>query len=306
MNTLLVMNTSDKPLYLMPGEVISGGQQDRTIGQEIVIAPGKEPVPIDVFCVEYGRWSGRSITSTTAQLAEAGGFGADLSIVVSATAPVEELAEEAQRGTFVASVGQLNKDARLAVQAAGEQGKVWEEVAKTNSKVGNDSDSGNFAANYTSGEVVEDFEPFVNELKSIGETKQIVGVAVAVNGKILAVDVYESTPLFKKFWPKLLKSYVLDAVAAKDDSESIEKLKPIVAEDCIAFLKGLEESAVETKLLADGQKTDKRKSQEGTSFSYYDADAASATETAGEGAAGGFGGGGGGFGGGVHASAMAN
>lgn len=54
-NTLLVRNKSDRPLYLMPGEIVVGGSQDRTIGNEIVIQPNTEPVPIDVFCVEHGR-----------------------------------------------------------------------------------------------------------------------------------------------------------------------------------------------------------------------------------------------------------
>src|SRR6185295_16416151 len=46
-NTLMVLNTSGKPLYLMPGEIITGGQQDRTIGEEVVIEPGEKPVAID-------------------------------------------------------------------------------------------------------------------------------------------------------------------------------------------------------------------------------------------------------------------
>ena len=68
-NELLVHNRSDKPLYLMPGEILLGGQQDRTIGEEIVIQPGPEPVKVAVFCVEHGRWHGRDEGQTTAALA---------------------------------------------------------------------------------------------------------------------------------------------------------------------------------------------------------------------------------------------
>ena len=315
MNQLLVLNTSGKPLYLMPGEVISGGQQDRTIAEELVIASSDTPVPIDVFCVEHGRWAGRSVDGTTSQLAAAD-FDANLSIVVSRTAPVAELAKEAQRGTFVASVGQLNKDARLAVQQDGDQGKVWDEVASTNSKIGNESESGSFAENYTSGEVVEDFAPFVKALESVEQTKQIVGVAVAVNGKMLSVDTFESTPLFKKFWPKLLKSYSLDAVEGQNDSDANnsnanETMKAISVDDCIAFLAEVNKAKAERKELDGGQQTANGESQLGISFSFYDADAASAAraesaaDVSAEGAAMGFGAGGGGFGGGVHTSVLA-
>jgi hypothetical protein len=225
---------------------------------------------------------------------------------VSASESVEGLAEEAQRGTFVASVGQLNKDARLAVQEDGAQTKVWDEVAKTNAKTGIDSDSGNFAANYMSGEVAKDFEPFVKQLMPIGETKQIVGVAVAVNGKVLSVDTFESTPLFKKFWPKLLKSYALDAVSAEDDPEARVKAKEITAADCIAFLVDVEKSTAETESRSDGQMLDKRQGEFGISHSYYDARAAqeaAVRRQSGYGAGGAFGGPA--IGGSVHTSVLA-
>ncbi len=55
-NHLMVVNRSTKALYLMPGEIVLGGQQDRTVGDEMVIQPTTKPVPIEVFCVEHGRW----------------------------------------------------------------------------------------------------------------------------------------------------------------------------------------------------------------------------------------------------------
>jgi hypothetical protein len=301
-NKLMVLNTSGKPLYLMPGEVISGGKQDRTIGQEMVIAPSTKPVPIDVFCVEHGRWSGRSLEGTTSQLAAANEINENLSLPGLRSIPVDQLAKEAQGGKFVASAGQLSKDARLAVQQSGAQGKVWGEVAKTNSKVGNRSGSGNFAANYSSHAIAKDFEPYVKKLKPTSETAQIVGVAVAVNGKMLSIDVFESTPLFKKFWPKLLKSYALDAVAAKAEKRARGKPNVVAVDDCVAFLKTMEKSKAETVKLAGGRMLDKRDSSLGTSSSYYDADAASASRDQKD-AANGYGGGG--LGGGVHTSVLA-
>ena len=71
-NTLLVHNRSEKPLYLMPGEVISGGNQDRTIAEELVIHPSDKPVPVDVFCVEHGRWQDADVEQTATMLAVAG------------------------------------------------------------------------------------------------------------------------------------------------------------------------------------------------------------------------------------------
>jgi len=230
-NELLVINRSDRPLYLMPGEVIIGGDQDRTIAEELVIAPGGKPTAIDVFCVEHGRWGGRTQSEYAQVVAQAAADGQtnalaverraasgsendsqSLSLVVSAS----QIAEQANSGKFVGSVGSLNKPVRLAVQADGVQGKVWDEVANQNLKGAVRASTGTFAANYSEAEATERFTPFLTQLQEpVVATPNVVGVIVAVNGEIESLDVFESTPLFKKLWPKLLKSYALDASLAE-------------------------------------------------------------------------------------------
>ncbi|MGH9817594.1 MAG: ARPP-1 family domain-containing protein, partial [Candidatus Acidiferrales bacterium] len=56
-NTLVLVNRSKRPLLLLAGEVVTGGKQDRIIGKDRIVPPGAEPLPLDVFCVERGRWS---------------------------------------------------------------------------------------------------------------------------------------------------------------------------------------------------------------------------------------------------------
>jgi len=67
-NTLIVVNNSDKPLYLMPGEIIIGGSQDRTIANELVLAAHSSPTRIPVYCVESGRWGAKGTEQTLAQI----------------------------------------------------------------------------------------------------------------------------------------------------------------------------------------------------------------------------------------------
>ncbi len=40
----------------------------------------------------------------------------------------------------------------------------------------------------------------------------VVGVVIARNGKVVWADVFASQRLFASYWPKLLKSYVVDAL----------------------------------------------------------------------------------------------
>src|SRR3974390_1700487 len=56
-NQLVLINRSKRPLILLAGELVSGGKQDRVIAKDRIVAPGSEPLPLNVFCVQHGRWS---------------------------------------------------------------------------------------------------------------------------------------------------------------------------------------------------------------------------------------------------------
>src|SRR5215467_13072004 len=59
-NQLVLVNRSKRPLLLLAGELVSGGKQDRIIGKDRIVPVGAPPLPLDVFCVEHGRWSNGS------------------------------------------------------------------------------------------------------------------------------------------------------------------------------------------------------------------------------------------------------
>src|SRR3984893_15640845 len=59
-NQLVLINRGKRPLLLLAGELVSGGKQDRIIGKDRIVPVGSDPLPLDVFCVEHGRWTGAS------------------------------------------------------------------------------------------------------------------------------------------------------------------------------------------------------------------------------------------------------
>lgn len=213
-NHVHVLNKSDKPLYLMPGEIIVGGKQDRCIASETIVEANAEPVIVEVYCVEHGRWRRRDSAEF--------GYVAHALLEDLADSQAAELAQEAASGKFVTSAGNLSKKARYSAQAGEGQVRVWEEVGVANSANGGSMPSDAFTGNYTQKEIREKLDPYVEHIQgAVSQIDGIVGVVVAINGKVEMVDVYESTPLFKKLWPKLLKGYALDAIAvARDDDAS--------------------------------------------------------------------------------------
>jgi hypothetical protein len=215
-NRLMVINRSGKPLYLMPGEVIVGGRQDRSIAEETILASTGEPVPVAVFCVEHGRWSGRD-EQQAAQILAAVAEPRDGAGAAEHEATLSLIVRQANSGKFVASAGSLSKLSRFACVASKDQSEVWDAVAHANTAAGVSPESGAFTANYVNPASRQRLEPYLDRLQGrLADEPRVVGVVVAINGKVEAVDVFESTPLFRKLWPKLLKSYALDAAAQAD------------------------------------------------------------------------------------------
>ncbi len=115
---------------------------------------------------------------------------------------------------FVLSAGSLSKETREAVQSGKGQQAVWDSVGKVNHRVGTSSASGPFTFNYSDPKVLKKLQPYLKGLtEPVAGQDRVLGAVVAVNGKIESLDVFESTPLFRKLWPKLLKSHALDALS---------------------------------------------------------------------------------------------
>src|SRR5258708_27725057 len=66
-NQLVLINRSKRPLLLLAGELVSGGKQDRIIGKDRIVPVIAEPLPLAVFCVEHGRWTGSSSQFTASK-----------------------------------------------------------------------------------------------------------------------------------------------------------------------------------------------------------------------------------------------
>ncbi len=260
-NTLYVTNASKKPLYLMGGEVVLGGQQDRTLGRDTIVPPGSKAVPVTVFCVEHGRWTGRSEfdqsapTVASAQIRASAQNGEFYAAREAAAAPpalagqaaadpsnaaplamgnVRPLASGARiqsrsgrinsaaaNGTY----GDVTARAGRSNHVSDAQQKVWDSVARKNAKLKTESSTGSYrrALTLAGGDALKSVPAYVTALAgSLGSDPHLVGVVAAVNGKVVAADTFGEPALFQKLWPKLLRSYASDAVeSASEDTKKI-------------------------------------------------------------------------------------
>lgn len=230
-NSLTIANSSDKPVFLLAGEVIIGGKQDRIIGANTVI-PAKSSQEVPVFCVEHGRWDNKSKTFTTAK---------------------------------ALAHGRLRGQANYAAQ-----GDVWREVSEKNAKRGtrNASDTYRQVAQQQAagklGGLSAQVDTALTKI-SAGDRARMVGYVVALNGAVATVDVFGSPALFKKLEPKLVRSYVTEAV----DIAAAANVRPPTLTDVKAFMadadEAREEEAYESRASASkkysGKKAGKAKVQ---------------------------------------------
>ena len=88
------------------------------------------------------------------------------------------------------------------------------------------------------------------------EGDDIIGVVIAVNGKISSGDVYPSNGLFRKMWPKLVRAAAAEAVASK---QVAAPAAPAAAE-AEKFLAEAQTGDVSERALADSARHETRAS----------------------------------------------
>ena len=238
-NQLVLINRSKRPLLLLAGELVSGGKQDRIIGKDRLVPAGAEPLPLDVFCVEHGRWSsGASFTDAKTivhpSVREQATFQKDQGRVWSAV-----------RGGTTAEV--TTEAANVAGVAGPPPPPALLAAPRIERAIENEAPTESYQKIYESREVRNSSETYVEELQRrfAKETaglkgEHVVGVVVAYGGEVAWSDIFASSDLFHQYWTKLLRSYVVEAlarpgyrqVASRDDAaEFLRRLNGRVREE---------------------------------------------------------------------------
>lgn len=193
-NELTVENVSDQEVYIQGGDIVKGGEQDRTLKNDYVLGPKSGKLPVSAFCVESGRWERRG-------------------------------SEPAK--TFNSSEQMIaTKDLKVAVNAKNDQSEVWRQVENAqvsvatnaavisgvNSSVGSKRSPSSLQLTLESEAMVAAVAKYTKPLSGVAAGKDAVGVAFVINGEINSADVYASPELFAAMWPKLLRAGATEAV----------------------------------------------------------------------------------------------
>jgi hypothetical protein len=205
-NTVSLTNRTGRTLILLAGEMLIGGKQDRIVDEDQLVPPGERPVALGVFCVEHGRWHGASTS-----------FGQNRPTPGGQTPERQNFVAGGSGGG--AGAGQIATPAvREKAEAAKSQNEVWSKVADTTRVLNANSSTGALTRAYDDRILAKKSEAFESHIRYRIQGKNVVGVVVAVNGQLVAADIFATPSLFQRYWPKLLKSYVLEALGAGETS----------------------------------------------------------------------------------------
>jgi len=213
-NQLVLINRGKRPLLLLAGELVSGGKQDRIIGKDRIVPVGSDPLPLDVFCVEHGRWTGASSqfdaskTIVHPSVREQAAVGQDQNEVWSAVRSGTLAAPKTRSAGVAGGVAQpAPPPARLSTEAIGD---AIATAAPTQSyrKIYEQSRAG-----ASVDEFVAELERRFNRATLGLKGERVVGVVVAYGGDVAWSDIFASGDLFEQYWSKLLRSYAVEAMA---------------------------------------------------------------------------------------------
>lgn len=183
---LVITNLSGKPLFLQEGDRLVGGEQDRIVPSSMVVPPKTSKLELPAMCVEAGRWSAGATGSA---------FGAP------------------------ASPSLAPREVRVAAKVEASQSRVWENVAKAkraaNAVAAAPMATTSLSETMDSGAIAKATDAAVKALGGLAKGRtDAVGVAFAVNGIVEEANVYPNHGLLVKLYPRLLRSYAMEAATA--------------------------------------------------------------------------------------------
>ena len=161
-------------VFVMAGEVVSGGKQTRTFRQDVILAPGQR-IQTPVLCVEAHRWRG----------------------------------DQEFRGAAVF----VPQSIQRALRKGADQGAVWEEVARNNAALDSENPTGSLELGLKAGPVQRRLDEVRRHIMP-GVRADTVGFIFIdrFSGRGLGLELFGRTDLARALLPKLLDAYAVDFV----------------------------------------------------------------------------------------------
>ncbi|HEV7127238.1 MAG TPA: DUF6569 family protein, partial [Ktedonobacterales bacterium] len=180
---LVLQNTGTTMVLILDGEEIVGGRQNRVVNASFLV-PAHMTTPLPVTCVEHGRWHD--------------------------TSPVFSSGEASNMSMRSMKHAQVTASLRTSGRHLSDQGAIWDSVAHTSDLNRTSSPSGAMHDVYRSR--ASDISSYQQAFPYVAGA---LGLLVALNGQVVGADLFDQARTAEQVWPKLVRSYALDALTGE-------------------------------------------------------------------------------------------
>ncbi|MEI6971760.1 MAG: DUF6569 family protein [bacterium] len=175
---LQVRNDSQHIVFLMAGEIVAGGRQNRILREDVLLAPESGFVNIPVYCVEQDRWAGKS-------------------------------------ERFTSAVSMAHQELRRSAMSGASQDSIWLAASAKAASAGVSSQTRNYQDIYDDRRVKRQIDNAVSRFDRV-MSRDTVGAVSVIGNRIVVCDLFGDPRLFSRLWGKLCRSYALEDIAAID------------------------------------------------------------------------------------------
>lgn len=177
-NVLEITNKSKHQIMVNSGEMLSGGKQDRMIGETKMIATGREKQYLKVFCIEKGRWDNKS-------------------------KPFKYR-------------GRANAELRKTMDVTNRQAAIWKEIDKGYTLSKEKSETRPFLQLFK--DSIRSDTGYLNFfMRKYRQSDSLFAGFVAVTGNsIVSSELYTTTDLTHASWPAILNGFIFSAITTGD------------------------------------------------------------------------------------------
>ena len=184
-------NDGARPVLVLDGEELAGAKQNRIVNLTILV-PAKTKVVIPVSCVEAGRWESMSEQ-----------FDATPQVMYA-----RARAGKARSVSLSMSVGGTRSS---------DQGAVWDDIGQKQRELCSDSPTARMTDTFEQHRA--GLDDYVTNLPCV---EGQVGAVFALGGRISSLELFDSAETLAKMWPKLVRSWALDALPLADRPHEVQ------------------------------------------------------------------------------------
>jgi hypothetical protein len=198
---LLVRNDSRYTVFLMAGEIITGGKQNRIIRRDILLGAHSGSVVVPVYCGEKDRW-------------------------------------DAPRAAFKSSGAMADPSLRELAATSGSQASIWGRIDRRMEAAEIQSSTRDYQQIYKDKSTRRRLDEYATQFRHLHD-RRTVGLVAVSGGRIVGCDIFSDAALLSGLWDKICRSYAVETLGQGLQPAHRHIHEGITTRDINRFLDGI-------------------------------------------------------------------